>query len=112
MKKADDQIAKIADEIVSFSRSRGWDELHSPQNLAISIAIESSELLELFQWTSGNEADDNTKELAESEVADILIYLIQFCQLCGIDLIQAVQKKLITNASRFPKLSETTFQER
>ena len=85
----------------AFVRSKGWYEPDSsrpqtPRNLAISLALEAAEILEHFQW---REAAKDQKELA-SELADVALYLLQLASVSGIDLEQAILKKLEINASR------------
>ena len=40
---------------VEFAHKRDWEQFHNLKNLAISINIESSELLEIFQWKKEDE---------------------------------------------------------
>lgn len=85
----------------SFVEGKGWYKLESPhpqtpKNLAVSLVLEASEVLEHFQWTE--EATDKA-ELA-GELADVLLYLLQIARLHQIDLGQAVMDKLDTNARR------------
>ncbi len=84
-----------------FVRSKGWYEPDSPRpqtprNLAISLSLEANEVLELFQWQDETPARD---QLA-SELADVALYLLQLASISGIDLEQAVLRKLETNANR------------
>jgi len=84
-----------------FVRDKGWYDptskrVQSPRNLAISLSIEAAEVLELFQW--GEEAY-NSQELA-SELADVMLYLLQLASITGIDLGQAAEEKLAINAKR------------
>ena len=58
------------DRIRRFSLERDYEQFHTPANLAKSICIESSELLECFQWDEGNFDLECVKE----ELADILVY--------------------------------------
>jgi NTP pyrophosphatase (non-canonical NTP hydrolase) len=67
--------------------------------LAISIALEASELLEYYQW---NEENFGSKDDLASEVADILIYLIQFADKNEIDILPEVLKKLEKTAKKYP----------
>ncbi len=89
-----------------FRDARGWRKYHTLKNLASSIVIESSELLELFQWTRSVEEErrivESRREEVEEEVADILIYLLFFCDVAGIDPIRAFRKKMAKNERRFP----------
>ena len=84
-----------------FVRSKGWYEENSkrpqtPRNLAISLALEASEILEHFQWR--DEIKDQ-QELA-GELADVALYLLQLAWVTGIDLEEAMLKKLEINESR------------
>lgn len=90
-----------------FVRERDWEKFHSPKNLAMSISIEAAELMEIFQWLDPKEAAALMKkpqktEHIKEELADILIYLISFCNLNKIDLAAIVADKLRKNKVRFP----------
>lgn len=98
---------KIAESLHQFADDRDWHKFHTPKNLAISLSIESGELLELFQWTRGQDdwgafADAAFKSKVEDEVADILIYAIRFSALGQIDLQRAIERKLSKNADKYP----------
>lgn len=85
----------------AFVRSKGWYEPESkrpqtPRNLAVSLSIEAAEILEHYQW---NEATKEKDALA-AELADVALYLLQLASVSGIDLEQAVLRKLDANASR------------
>ncbi len=85
----------------NFVEGKGWYAPDSPhpqtsKNLAISLVLEASEVLEHYQW--GDSAPD-TAELA-GELADVLLYLLQIASLNGIDLGQAVMDKLKINHNR------------
>ena len=96
-----DTIARIR----KFRDERDWKKFHDPKNLAVSISIEAAELLELFQWMSGEEATryaaDNRERVSE-ELADVAIYLIELADITGIDLAQAIEAKLEKNAKKYP----------
>jgi NTP pyrophosphatase (non-canonical NTP hydrolase) len=85
----------------AFVASKGWYDADSkrpqtPRNLAISLVLEASEVLEHYQWRE--EATDKA-ELA-GELADVLLYLMQLASISGIDLGQAVMDKLNVNYGR------------
>ena len=85
----------------AFVTSKGWYESDSPRpqtpkNLAISLVLESSEVLEHFQWS---EATRDKAELA-GELADVMLYLLQLASISEIDLGQAVLDKLERNQQR------------
>jgi NTP pyrophosphatase (non-canonical NTP hydrolase) len=94
-------IKQLTDEMNRFVRSKGWYDENSkrpqtPRNLAISLALEASEILEHFQWR--DEIKDK-KELAD-ELADVALYLLQLAWVAGIDLEEAMLKKLEVNKTR------------
>lgn len=94
-------IAQLTDHMHAFVRAKGWYEADSkrpqtPRNLAISLSLEAAEILEHFQWREGPVDQD---ELA-SELADVTLYLLQLASVSGIDLEEAVLKKLDVNQTR------------
>jgi NTP pyrophosphatase (non-canonical NTP hydrolase) len=93
-------IQQLTEKMHAFVRSKGWYAADSkrpqtPRNLSISLALEAAEILEHFQW---NEDFDND-ELA-GELADVALYLLQLASISGIDLEEAILKKLKLNARR------------
>ena len=94
-------IKDLTERMHAFVRSKGWYESDSrrpqtPRNLAISLSLEANEVLEHFQW----QADLKDMNEFASELADVGLYLMQLASVSGIDLEQAILKKLETNASR------------
>lgn len=84
-----------------FVTAKGWYEPESlrpqtPRNIAISLALEASEVLEHFQWS---EQSKDPEELS-GELADVTLYLLQLSSILGIDLETAVMKKLEKNYGR------------
>jgi dCTP diphosphatase len=96
-------ITKLAENLRQFAKERDWDQFHSPKNLACALSVETSEVLEHFQWLQENEAlSDEKKVLISLELADVLLYLIRLADKLGIDLISSAQKKLLINAEKYP----------
>jgi NTP pyrophosphatase (non-canonical NTP hydrolase) len=94
-------IQELTERMHAFVRSKGWYAADSkrpqiPRNLAISLSLEANEVLEHFQWRD----DQIDKDELGSELADVALYLLQLASVSGIDLEQAILKKLETNASR------------
>ena len=79
---------KLIQEIKQFNEERDWDQFHSPENLAKSIAIESGELLECFQWNNNYDKDEVCEELA-----DVFTYCIQMAMKLGVDPEKIILKK-------------------
>jgi 8-oxo-dGTP diphosphatase len=94
-------IKELTDRMHNFVHSKGWYNPDSkrPQtqrNLAISLSLEASEVLEHFQWLD----EPNKKDELAGELADVALYLLQLAAVSGVDLEQAVLKKIATNANR------------
>lgn len=94
-------IKQLTQEMHRFVRTKGWYETGStrPQtlrNLAISLCLESTEVLEHFQWID----EPNDPQDLSGEIADVALYLMQIASLAGIDLEQAVLAKLEQNYRR------------
>ncbi len=95
------EIETLEKAMHEFVRSKGWYDPDSPRqqtprNLAISLVLEASEVLEHFQW---GEASADQDELA-GELADVMLYLLQLASISEIDLGQAVLDKLALNQQR------------
>ncbi|MCY3413871.1 MAG: nucleotide pyrophosphohydrolase [Candidatus Heimdallarchaeota archaeon] len=100
-------IEEIQERIRQFIKAREWEEYHKPKNLAMSIAIEAAELMELFQWisvkTSQKRLDDpDVLQQLKDELADILIYSFSLANIADIDIREVMIDKLNRNETRFP----------
>ncbi len=89
-------------KVLEFRDERDWKKYHNEKDLAISISLEASELLENFQWKSSEAAVAETKQNIKEEMADILIYLIQLADKMDVDLEEEVINKLQKNAIKYP----------
>ena len=99
---SDKTIAKID----AFNKERDWDKYHNGKDLAISLALEASELLEIYQW-SGTDLDcDQSLEKLKEELADVLIYAVQIAQKYHLDLDDIVLEKMKRNAIKYPSPSK------
>ena len=97
------EITDLLIRLRSFRDARNWQQFHSSKNLAISVSIEASELLELFQWElESGSTNSQLKTRVEDEAADVFLYLLMLCDKLGVDLIQAANNKIDTNEIRFP----------
>ncbi|WP_297475218.1 nucleotide pyrophosphohydrolase [Thermococcus sp.] len=98
---------ELEEKLVAFRDARGWKSYHTPKNLAISAAVELGELLEHFQWESDEEIleavkDPGKKEAIADEIADVVIYLTLLAHELGIDLDEAIERKIKKNADKYP----------
>lgn len=96
-------IEEISKRLTKFAEDRDWGQYHSPKNLAISLAVEAGELLEVFQWLPENPIyDEIVRHKASEEIADILIYAIMLSHKMNIDMENAVLKKIEVNDRKYP----------
>lgn len=103
---SEDPLRALASELGGFAAERDWERFHTPKNLAMALAAEAGEVLELFQWLTPEEAaalSDGPRagEVAD-ELADVLLYLVRLADVCDVDLAGAAGAKLERNARRFP----------
>ncbi len=98
-------IEAIQVKLRAFAAERDWEQFHSPKNLAAALSVEAAELLEHFQWLSDEQSrslPQDKRDAAAEEIADVLLYLLQLSDKLGIDPLEAANKKLQTNASKYP----------
>lgn len=93
-----ERLEKLLVRIKKFNDDREWNQFHTPSNLAKSISIEASELLECFQW---NDTDYNIDNVIE-ELADVTNYCLQMAQVLGVDIIDVVNKKMNVTEKKYP----------
>jgi len=100
-----DSLDELNATLLAFARDRDWEQFHSPKNLSMALAGEAGELLEHFQWLTEAQSADLSEEKQEAvamELADLLIYLLRLAERLDIDLLEAAQRKIAINQSRYP----------
>lgn len=107
MQDSETSIQSIKEEVLAFAQEREWLQFHSPKNLCMALAAESGELMEHFLWADSEASHETLKDLSkkaeiEKELADIVIYSLQFANVAGIDLAKAIQSKMAENAKKYP----------
>jgi NTP pyrophosphatase (non-canonical NTP hydrolase) len=100
-------VQELRTRVGVFARARDWDKFHSPKNLSMGLAVEASELLELFQWKTEQESwammdAASARRAVREEIADVAIFLLNLCNRLEIDLASAVVSKLAKNARKYP----------
>jgi len=97
---------QLLKQLIDFRRERDWEQFHNPKDLAISLSIEASELLEWFQWRSEDEINQQLQSdkrvQLEDELADVAVYLSYLCHDLDVDLNKVVAAKMIKNAEKYP----------
>lgn len=99
------EINALINKINLFVKARNWQKFHNPKDLSISLALEAAEVLEHFQWQTPKQIKQyiktNKGEIAD-ELADVAIYLLQLVNYLDIDLIKAIETKMIKNGKKYP----------
>ncbi|MEI7810765.1 MAG: nucleotide pyrophosphohydrolase [bacterium] len=98
-------IKELTNEIKKFCDQRNWKQFHDPKDLALSLTLEASEVLEHFQWKSGDELKkyikENKKEIGE-ELSDVLYWVLLMSNDLDIDIKKAFLDKMKKNAKKYP----------
>ena len=98
-------VEAIQQLLRDFAKQRDWDQFHSPKNLSMALAVEASEIMEIFQWLTEEQssalAQHKLDEVA-TELADTLLYLIRLADKLDIDLLAAAQSKVEINEQKYP----------
>lgn len=102
-----DKLDAMMKQVRDFCDARDWRKYHTPKELAIGMATESSELLQLFRFMSDERIaemfeDDEQRQAIEDEIADTLLFLLRFADLNRINLPAALSSKLVRNGERYP----------
>ena len=87
----------VMSELRAFIAEREWEQFHTPENLAKSIAIEAGELLEEFQWSPNFNADR-----VRLELADVLTYCLELADRLGLDPEEIILEKLAITREKYP----------
>jgi NTP pyrophosphatase (non-canonical NTP hydrolase) len=100
-------VPSLQRRLAEFAAARDWRPYHTPKNLVSALSVEASELVEIFQWLTPDESarvmsDPGTARRVTDEVADVLAYLLQLCEVLGIDPLAALDAKIDRNERRFP----------
>ncbi len=105
MPDATTTVRQLRDHLTRFMEEREWDRYHNPKDLAIALAVEAGELLDLFQWKTVEEVDLNDaafREALEDEIADVFIYTLHLTNAIGGDLSDIASRKIAKNAEKYP----------
>ncbi len=107
MKKSDKNtpIQELKDLVIKFVKERDWEQFHNPKDVAISLSLEASEVLEHFQWKNPAEIEKylhtHKKEIAD-ELVDVLYWVLLMSYYFKVDLIKAFEIKMLENEKKYP----------
>lgn len=99
------EFAGLRDLVRVFVHERDWDQFHTPKNLSAALSVEAAELLEHFQWLKDGRMDELGPEKllqVRHEMADVLVYLVRLADKLDVDLVAAVQEKMVLNRAKYP----------
>ena len=98
-------IAELTARVLRHRDERDWAQFHTPKELAVSLVVESAELLALMQWKSGPDlaaALDARREAVRDELADVLHSVLLLASDLRVDLGEALEQKLTKDAKKYP----------
>jgi NTP pyrophosphatase (non-canonical NTP hydrolase) len=98
-------MEELKHKLRAFAKEREWEQFHSPKNLAMALSVETSEIVELFQWLTQDQSKSLTADKLEEvkgEIADVMIFLTMLADKLGIDPIEAAKEKITVNDKKYP----------
>lgn len=102
----ENQLGKLVERIISFRDARDWKQFHNPKDVALSMVLEASEVMEHFQWKNHEEMqkhiESHREEIGE-ELADVLYWVLLMSHDLDIDIFDAVEKKMKKNEEKYPE---------
>jgi NTP pyrophosphatase (non-canonical NTP hydrolase) len=99
------KLNDLLQRILAFNKARNWSQFHNPKDLAISLSLEASEVLEHFQWKSPEEIERHLAEKGDKvagELADVLYWTLLISNYFEIDLPTALDRKMSENEAKYP----------
>jgi dCTP diphosphatase len=100
-------VAQLKERVLAFARERDWEQFHAPKNLSMALAAEAAELMEHFLWATPQESravalDPAKRAKIAEELADVVIYALEFANATSLDLSAAIDAKVEANALKYP----------
>ncbi len=100
-----DKFQGLTAKIVDFRDARDWKKFHNPKDMALSLVLEASEVMEHFQWKNSEEMQkhlaEHSAEVGE-ELADVLYWILLMGHDFNIDVLEALEEKISKNESKYP----------
>ena len=100
-------VQELKTRILAFVRERDWEQFHAPKNLSMALAAEAGELMEHFLWATPDQSaaiatDPVKRAKIADELADVVIYALEFANATGLDVAAAIEAKMAANAKKYP----------
>ena len=99
------EIKNLTDKLLVFRKERDWEQFHNPKDMALSLTLEATEVLEHFQWKNGEVLEQyvtDHKEYLGEELADVLYWVLLMSHDLDIDIKQAFEAKMLKNEVKYP----------
>ena len=98
-------IKDLTKRIIAFRDARDWKQFHNQKDVALSLVLEASEVMEHFQWKSkeeiGKYIKTNKNDISE-ELADVLYWVLLMSHDLKIDVLDSLEKKIKKNEKKYP----------
>lgn len=98
-------LAELALRITAFRDARDWKQFHNPKDMALSLVLEATEVMEHFQWKNQKEMEEHLqshKTEIGDELADVLYWVILMCHDFNINVLEALAEKMKKNEEKYP----------
>lgn len=98
-------IDQLTKRVLDFINNRDWNQFHNPKDLALSLVLESAEVMEHFQWKNNEEMQEyvkNNKDEIGKELADVLYWVLLMSHDLNIDIKEAFENKMVINENKYP----------
>ena len=100
-------VSELKARVLAFVRERDWEQFHAPKNLSMALAAEAGELMEHFLWATAEESravatDPAKRARIAEELADVVIYALEFANATGLDVAASIEAKMAANAKKYP----------
>lgn len=98
-------LASLRERIRAFVDARDWRQFHNPKDMALSLVLEAAEVMEHFQWKNADEMAEHLKTHREEvgdELADVLYWVLHMSDEFGIDILEALDRKMVKNEAKYP----------
>lgn len=103
---------KIYEEVKKFNEDRNWNQFHDGKDLALSLCLEASELLEIYQWSNKDTECIDKIEKIKEELADVFLYGIQIAQHYNLDIDEIISSKIKRNGEKYPVCKAKNHKEK
>ena len=105
-------LAELKQRVHELCLRKGWgvEGVQNPQQVAMAMTVEMSELLEHFQWLNNEDVqkliegkDPERCALIAEEFADVMMYGLQLTRTLNIDITEQILRKIDIVDHRPPK---------